>query len=486
MKVYLETMGCQMNALDSELLSALLAREGMTVVVSPKSADVLLYNTCSVRQHAEEKVHSHLGAACQRKAARADLVIGVMGCMAQRLGKELLQRHAGLDFVVGPGQVGRVVELIRQCREHPGPADDAWRVALDDSHRRTAEGLDVRRDATPAGGDGLEQDERLNLDRDPSLTHLPHQAFVRIMRGCDKFCTYCVVPFVRGGEQSRKPEAIVEEVRRLAGGGVTQVTLLGQTVNSYRWRDGDQTVGLADLLERLSPMAGLRRIRFVTSYPADFDERILQAMRDLPNVCRYLHVPAQSGSDRILKAMNRRYSRAEYDGLIDRARQIVPGISIAGDFIVGFPGETEEDHAASADLIRRSGYKNSFIFKYSPRPGTTAQRRLPDDISEAVKKRRNNELLAVQSQVSLAGNLEMIGQTVEVLVEGLSRRSAKQPGRREDGMVQLVGRTTGDQIVVFDGPAELRGEYVNVQLTAATALTLMGSQARQQSLTSNP
>ncbi|MCD4699426.1 MAG: MiaB/RimO family radical SAM methylthiotransferase, partial [Phycisphaerae bacterium] len=334
--------------------------------------------------------------------------------------------------------------------------------------------------------------EFLDLVRDPSKRHLPSQAYVRIMRGCDNFCAYCVVPYVRGPERSRPPEDILEEVRRLVDAGITQVTLLGQTVNSYR----SGGVGLSDLLERLDAVAGLRRIRFITSYPGHFDRAIFRAMRNLPKVCEFLHIPAQSGSDRILRAMNRRYSRGEYDDLIAAARQTVPGVAIVGDFIVGFPGETEEDFAASADLVRRSGYRNSYIFKYSPRPGTAADKRLADDVDEQTKRRRNRELLEVQSEVSLAGNRAIIGQTVEVLVEGPSPRADKQSkkggtaclqavlhGMRKEHRLQatcatpgtqLVGRTRTDHIVVFDGLANLAGQYLDVKITDATALTLFG------------
>ena len=456
MKVYLETMGCQMNVLDSELVAALLRSADMELTDDPRSADVLLYNTCSVRRHAEEKVHSRLGRDCRRKADGRKLVVGVLGCMAQRLGGQLLRRHKGVDIVCGPGQLAGLAEMIRTAAGEARP-----QVAVDPPRRGPA----------PIGP----LEDSLDCLRDPTATHLPAQAYVRAMRGCDKFCAYCVVPQVRGPERSRSPESILEEVRRLAGAGVTQVTLLGQTVNSYRHRDADRSVGLADLLERLDALAGLRRIRFITSYPADFDEAILQAMRDLPKVCEYLHLPAQSGSDRVLKAMNRRYSRGEYDELIDKARRIVPGVAVAGDFIVGFPGETEEDFAASADLIRRSRYKNSYIFKYSPRPGTAADRRQQDDVGGEVKRRRNRELLAVQEEVSLAVNRERIGKTLEVLAEGPSPRSgapANRPGR--PGHVQMVGRTRTDHIVVFDGPGDLAGRYVYVEIAGATALTLFG------------
>ena len=455
MKVYLETMGCQMNVLDSELVASLLRRNGWELTDEPREADVLLYNTCSVRQHAEDKVHSRLGWACKRKAAGRRLIIGVLGCMAQRLGRELLRRHPGLDIICSPGQLAHLPGMIRA-------ASEGVQVRLDPPRR-----VDADRQALSA----------LEAGRDPAHTHLPGQAYVRIMRGCDKFCAYCVVPVVRGRELSRPPADIIQEVRRLVDGGVTQVTLLGQTVSSYRWREGGRCVGLAELLEMLDGVEGLRRLRFITSYPGDFDEAILQAMRDLPRVCEYLHLPAQSGSDRVLRAMNRRYSRRQYDELIDKAREIVPGISLAGDFIVGFPGETDADHAASIELIRRSGYKNSYIFKYSPRPGTPAARRLPDDVPGEVKRRRHRELLAVQEEVSLRVHRGLVGRRVEVLVEGPSIRSDRQPVPAAAGQVQLAGRTRGDHIVVFDGPADLAGRYVSVCITDATALALIGRRA---------
>ncbi|MDY7011013.1 MAG: tRNA (N6-isopentenyl adenosine(37)-C2)-methylthiotransferase MiaB [Planctomycetota bacterium] len=472
MKVYLETMGCQMNVLDSELICSLLRQAGMEMVDDARSADVLLYNTCSVRDRAENKVHSRLGWACRHKADGVKVIIGVLGCMAQRQGQDLIKQHRGVDIVAGPGQIARLTDMIHSAAAGAGP-----QIALDSPRSKTKADDEV---------------EFLDQIRDPSQHHLPRQAYVRIMRGCDNFCSYCIVPYVRGPERSRPPEDILEEVRRLADAGVTQVTLLGQTVNSYR----SGGVSLADLLARLDSVVGLRRIRFVTSYPGSFDRAIFQAMRALPKVCEFLHIPAQSGSDRVLRAMNRHYSRGEYDDLIAAARQTVPGVAIVGDFIVGFPGETEEDFAASADLVRRSEYKNSYIFKYSPRPGTAADKRLTDDVNEQTKRRRNRELLAVQSEVSLTGNRTIIGQSVEVLVEGPSPRADKQSkkggtaclqavlhGIRKEHRLQatcatprtqLVGRTRTDHIVVFDGPENLAGQYTNVKITDATALTLFG------------
>ena len=467
-------MGCQMNRLDSELVSGALRAAGHEVIKDRRSADVVLYNTCSVRQHAEEKVVSRLGADGQRKAAGRKLIVGVLGCMAQREGGQLRLRFPQLDLLCAPGQLARLTELIDEAaagrpavaldpaRGEPSPA--AGPPAGAPCRTEVAAG-----DVAPAAGT-----DELELARDPTEAPSPGQAFVRAMRGCDRFCGYCIVPFVRGPQRSRDPRHIHEEVRGLVDAGRTQITLLGQTVNSYRWTYGETTVWFSDLLAGLSGISGLRRLRFVTSHPMDFGDDILEAMRDLPNVCEYMHCPAQSGSDAVLKRMNRGYRRAQYDELVDRARGLIPGVVLAGDFIVGFPGETEQDHQASAELIRRSGYKNSFVFKYSPRPGTSAARRWADDVPTEVKKRRNNELLAVQDEVGLAHHRPYVGAAMEVLVEGPSPRAGKQARHSGSEVMQLVGRTRGDHIVVFDGPADLAGRYVDVSVTGATPLTLFG------------
>lgn len=457
MKIYLETMGCQMNRLDSELLTGALRAAGHELVASPRAAEVLLYNTCSVRQHAEDKVHSRLGADLRRKAdSRRPILVGVLGCMAQRLGSLLPERYTGLDLVAGPGQLAYIPAMIAQA------AAGKCVCALDGPRGRA---------------DGAEDFDAIDLARDVSFAPQPSQAFVRITRGCNKRCAYCVVPTVRGPEVSRRPQRILEEVRRLLDAGRSQITLLGQTVNSYRWADGGRTVRLSDLLAAVAGLAGLRRLRFVTSHPIDFGDDVLAAMRDLPNVCPYIHLPAQSGSDAVLNRMNRRYTRRQYDELIDRCRQIVPDVVLAGDFIVGFPGETDADHAASAELVRRSAYKNCFIFKYSPREGTIAAA-MADDVPPEVKRQRNQELLAVQREVGLAHHAAYVGRELEVLTEGPSRRVDKQARLPQPGQMQLVGRTEGDHIVVFDGPKELAGQYVRVRITGATSLTLFGQRCQ--------
>jgi tRNA-2-methylthio-N6-dimethylallyladenosine synthase len=295
------------------------------------------------------------------------------------------------------------------------------------------------------------------------------------MRGCNKFCTYCVVPYVRGPEVSRPPQAIIEQITRLADQGVKQVTLLGQAVNCYAYAAGEKTYCLADLLEMATEIEGIRWIKFVTSYPSnEFYDRILGAMASLPKLCRYLHMPAQSGSNKILKAMNRRYTADQYLEMLARARKDLPDIALSGDFIVGFPGESEEDFQATLELVKRARYKNSFVFKYSPRPGTTADGRLEDKIPDEVKRHRNIQLLTVQQKISSELSQAFLGKTVEILVEGLSKKPHLDSG---DGSShpQLVGRTSTDYIVVFNGPRTLAGNFAKVKITKTMPLTLFGT-----------
>jgi tRNA-2-methylthio-N6-dimethylallyladenosine synthase len=465
MRTYLETLGCQMNKLDSELVVGMLRESGHVFVDDPKQAELVLYNTCSVREHAEDKVLSRLGWHDKRQGDGVRALVGVLGCMAQRMGSDLTKRFASVDFVCGPGQIHRLPELIDAALDGRKP------VALDPAR------TEPRDSQAEAGMNKLDITRRPDaLDNAPALATLSDaQAYVRVARGCDQFCSYCIVPFVRGPERSRSPQAIAEEVRKLIGAGISEVTLLGQTVNSYQHAEPNgPTTRFADLLSHLSPLPGLRRLRFVTSHPVGFTRDVLEAMRDLPNVCEYIHCPAQHGSDSQLRAMNRGYTRAEYDAFVAMAREVVPGVVLASDFIVGFPGESEADHEQSAALIRQAGFKNSFIFKYSPRPGTVADRKYTDDIPEAVKKRRNAELLAVQKEVGLAHHQKYVGQRVEVIVTGPSSRYDKQATPPTPQRMQLMGRSRGDHIVIFDGPEALIGEYANVAITAANELSLFG------------
>ena len=454
--LYIETVGCQMNMLDSELVVAALRKEGYVLTDSVKQADVALFNTCSVREHAEEKIYSSVGRLKYSKHRTPGRVIGVMGCMAQKDQGGIFRRAPHVDFVVGTGQLQEIPNLIRD-------AQSGAKRQLAVSLARTAGSRD-------RVASSFESYDPL---RDAEMRPSPHQAFVRIMIGCDKFCTYCVVPGTRGPEQSRPPSQIAAEVRQLAAEGVQEVTLLGQTVNSYRHTENGREHRLSDLLAAIHETEGLKRIKFVTSYPRDMGDDLLQAIRDLPKVARYLHVPLQHGHDEQLKAMKRGYTVAEYREMMARINQTLPGCAVSSDFIVGFSGETEAHHEASLASIEEFGFKNSFIFKYSERPGTTAAKRLPDDVPDDVKKRRNNELLDVQTLVAAERNAEFIGRDVEVLVEGPSKKAIKEAAD-SGSLVQLTGRTPCDRIVVFDGNPRLAGSLAEITIEDCTPTTLMG------------
>ena len=487
-KLYLETFGCQMNVLDSELVLGQLRGQGYELTDDAGDADVVLYNTCSVRERAEQKVWSRLGELADAKRGRPGLVIGVMGCMAERDGERLFDRFPHLDVLCGPGELDKLPALVHNAVV-TGPESGSRHVAL--------MGQATRRSSTLAAAE--DHLELLDLSRSISPGDAAVQAYVRITRGCNKFCTYCVVPYTRGPEVHRPPSNIVEEVRRLADAGAKEVTLLGQTINHYAFAHGDGRVTtFADLLQAVHEGAPhLPRLRFVTSYPRDFTDDALAAMRDCPRICRYLHAPAQHGADRVLKAMNRGYTVAQYRDFVSRARDHMPDVSLASDWIVGFPTETEAEFEATVDLLRECRFRNSFIFKYSPRPGTVAIGRFADDVPEAVKRRRNNALLAAQTEVTRSLNAEMVGRTVEVLVEGRSKLASKPAypssgsgggvelgggfRRRVAGSaeaVQLVGRTRGDQIVCFDGDPSLAGTLVDVTVTHDRGMTLFADRAK--------
>ncbi len=456
--VHIKSFGCQMNKLDTALVSSALREAGFVLTDSVKDADVVVINTCSVREHAEARVLSHLGHLKHLKRHRPGMVVAVIGCMAQRLGNALLE-HDAVNLVCGPGQIPQLVRLVED--------------ALSQNVKRLVVAEAIR-DRMDSSSDALEQFESSYGHQSDADSGPPGQAFVRVMRGCDNFCTYCIVPYVRGPEQCRPPERVLRQVSKLAEKGVRQVTLLGQTVNAYRYPDGGKTSSLADLFGMVAEVEGIEWIRFVTSYPSEeFYDDILHAMASSPKVCHYLHMPAQSGSDRILRAMNRHYTAEQYLELLARARRIVPDIAIAGDFIVGFPGETEDDFRATVDLVRQARYRNCFVFKYSPRPGTTADKRHQDSVPDEVKQRRNVELLAVQEAISEQLSGEFLGRTVTVLVEGLSKKARVNP-LDSQSHPQLVGRTATDSIVVFNGSPSLAGQFVDVRITATSPLTLFG------------
>ncbi len=472
-KVYIETVGCQMNMLDSELVVAELRKQGFSLTNDVKDADTILFNTCSVRDHAEHKIYSQLGRLKFSKRARPNQVIGVMGCMAQKDQELIFNRAPHVDLVVGTGQLKEIPRLIDEARSDRG--------------RRMAVSLDRKEGSRTEVASSFES---YDPARDPTMRPTPFQAFVRIMIGCDKFCTYCVVPMTRGPEQSRPPREIAHEVKLLAQQGVKEITLLGQTVNSYKVTQDGKLFRLSDLLELIHDTDGILRIKFVTNYPRDMTDDLLQAVRDMPKVAQYLHVPAQSGCDEILKRMKRGYTVSEYREMHARIREALPTAAVSSDFIVGMCGETDESYQKSLDLIRECRFKNSFIFKYSPRPGTKAIDLWADDVPEKVKRHRNNEMLDLQNRISEEDNANLIGSTFEVLVEGISKsaRKAQAAEGLDDSFVpqssvaepavgptQLVGRTRCDRIVVFDGNPRLAGSLAEISIHDCTATTLMGN-----------
>ncbi|MHC5109760.1 MAG: tRNA (N6-isopentenyl adenosine(37)-C2)-methylthiotransferase MiaB [Planctomycetota bacterium] len=467
--VYLETMGCQMNVLDSELVLGQLRRLGYRPTDDMLGADVVLLNTCSVRDHAEQKALSRLGALKKPKQHRDDLVVGVIGCMAERDPDGIFSKMPHVDLVCGPGELNKVPALIDEVLESREKA-----IALAQS---------LSRKSTPVQR-ALEYDsvEALDLSREPATDERVIQSYIRVQRGCDKFCTFCVVPFTRGPERSRPPQQIVDEAKMLADRGAREVTLLGQTVNSYVNQEDGRAVKFAELLSRVAQVNGIERVRFVTSYPGDWDEAIFEVMRDEPRIAKYLHIPAQSGSNPVLQRMRRVYTAESYVELMDKARAYVPDIAIASDFIVGFCGETEEDHQATVRMLERCQFHRIFVFKYSVRPNTVADKRDVDDVPDDIKRRRNIELLSLQEKISLEANRKTVGSTVKVLVEGYSKAALKaQEAEQTRGEEvswrksdQLVGRTSRDEIVVFRGGAGHIGAFADVKISGATALTLHG------------
>lgn len=455
-RLYIETVGCQMNVLDSEMVVASLRKQGYQLTGELEQADTILFNTCSVREQAENKTYSALGRLRSFKRQHPEKVVGVIGCMAQKDQKLVFERAPFVDLVVGPGQLHRIPELLTNVERGGGPQ---MAVSLG---RKDGSADEIRR-----------SHETFDPLRDPSMRPTPFQAYLRIQIGCDKFCTYCVVPMTRGPEQGRPPAQIVSEARTLAEQGCVEITLLGQTVNSYRYRDGDRTTRLSELLAQLHEIPGLRRVKFVTNFPKDMTQDLLEAVRDLPKVSPYLHVPAQSGSNRMLELMKRGYSVEEYREMMGRIRETVPDAAVTSDFIVGFCSETDDEFQMTYELVRECRFKNSFIFKYSERPGTKAADRIPDDVPYDVKQWRNNELLALQNQISEELNQSFLGRTVEVLVEGPSDWQKKQG--LDEPTLQLTGRTPCDRIVVFDGNLRQVGQFLPVAIYEVSAHTLFGA-----------
>jgi tRNA-2-methylthio-N6-dimethylallyladenosine synthase len=432
-KLHLITYGCQMNEYDSERVAGLLKARDYELTDDAAAADVILLNTCAIREKAEDKVFSKLGELKRLKADRPGLVIGVMGCMAQLQTANVFRRAPQVDLVFGSPAIARVGELVERARRERRPVLETGEAPL------------VKITAKPATADRL-------------------KAFVTVMEGCEKHCTFCVVPRTRGRERSHPPAAIVAEVESLVAEGCREVTLLGQTVNAYG-RDLTPPTDLAELFHRVNDVAGLERIRFTTSNPYNLTPKLIRAMRDVPKVCEWFHLPLQSGSDRVLERMNRGYTRAQYLDLVAALREAEPAMAFSTDIIVGFPGETDADFEATLATIEAVAYDNVFVFRYSRRPGTPAAE-MPEQIADEVKARRNSRLLEVVQEVTAARSRLLAGRTMEIMVDGTSRKS---PG-------ELSGRTRCNRVVNFDGQGRVGiGDIVHVRVTDALPHSLRGT-----------
>ena len=435
MNVYIETYGCQMNVNDSEVVLSILEKAGYRSCGTLDQADLILINTCSVRDNAEQRVLGRLDVFRQEKKRRGGVVVGVLGCMAQRMKEKLLDNPA-VDFVAGPDAYRDVPRLVAAV------AVEGKQINTLLSHEETYA------DVTP-----------VRMDREGV------SAFISIMRGCNNVCSYCIVPFVRGAERSRDPQSIVREAAGLIAAGYKEINLLGQNVDSYDWHDPEdpaRRVTFADLLERVAELNPRVRVRFATSHPKDIGDAVLFAMARHANICRHIHFPVQSGSDVMLEKMRRKYTRAHYLQQVARIREILPDCAITTDVIAGFSGETDADHADTISLFRAVRYDSAFMFQYSERPGTLASRHYPDDVPLAVKTARLNEIIALQNEISLEINRECVGRTYEVLIEGPSKRSA----------AELMGRTSQNKTCVFPAEGHKAGEYVTVRVLSCTSATL--------------
>lgn len=437
-KLYIETYGCQMNVADSEIVVAIMEMAGYSLTDSVDDADAVLLNTCSIRDNAEQKIIGRLQflSSLRRKRGKIrPLIIGVIGCMAERVKNDLIDNH-GVDLVAGPDSYLDLPGLIAAVEK----GEKAINVELSTT--------ETYRDVLPVRLPG-------NIV----------SGFVSIMRGCNNFCSYCIVPYTRGRERSRETASILAEVADLRAKGYKEVTLLGQNVNSYRYTAPDGTVvNFANLLRMVAAAAPDMRVRFTTSHPKDMSDEILHAIADCPNVCHHIHLPVQSGSDAVLKAMNRHYTRQWYLDRIAAIHRIIPDCGISTDMFTGFHGETEEDFQQTLSLMREVGFDSAFMFKYSERPGTMASKHLPDNITEDVKIDRLNRMIALQNELSLASHRKEIGREVEVLVEGVARRSSQQ----------MVGRTSQNKTVVFPRRDCRVGQTVKVRIINATSATLIG------------
>lgn len=439
-KLYIETYGCQMNFGDSEILVSIMQREGYVHTENPAEADVMLVNTCSIRDNAEQRIWARLRELNAYKRINSKLIVGVIGCMAERLKEQLLEKERIVDIVAGPDSYRDMPRLV-EVASAGGKGINVY-LSKEETY---AEIAPVRLDKNGVG------------------------AFISIMRGCNNMCSYCVVPYTRGIERSRDPETILREARELFVAGYREITLLGQNVNSYHWSGnaGNVETDFPTLLRQVAAIDPRLRVRFATSHPKDLSDRLLDAMVETPNICRSIHLPAQSGSTRMLALMNRKYTREWYLERIDAIRKRMPDCAISTDLIAGFCTETDEDHKQTLSLMQQVGYDFAYMFKYSERPNTKAARTLKDDVSEDVKTARLTEIINLQNRLSLESNRRDVGKIFDVLVEGPSRRSDEK----------LFGRTSQNKVVVFDKGAYHSGDYVRIRITGCTSATLLGEAA---------
>ncbi|MCQ2280445.1 MAG: tRNA (N6-isopentenyl adenosine(37)-C2)-methylthiotransferase MiaB [Bacteroidales bacterium] len=433
-KLFIETYGCQMNVADSEVVASILSNE-YEITEEERTADLVLINTCSVRDNAEQRIHKRLRELGAIKKRRPGMMIGLLGCMAERLKDQLLKDEPALDFVAGPDAYRSVPNLIEKALS----GEDAYNVTL--SKEETYDNImPLRYAANGVSG------------------------FISIMRGCDNFCSYCVVPFTRGRERSRSPQTILAEAKQLLADGYKEVTLLGQNVNSYHYEKEGKVTTFADLMEMVALLSPQLRVRFATSHPKDISDELIHVIAKYPNICKFIHLPVQAGSTSMLQRMHRVYTREQYLERIATIKRVIPECSIATDIIAGFCGETEEEHQATLSLMREVGYASAYMFKYSVRDNTYAATHFPDDIPEELKTRRLEEIIALQQQLSLESNQQDVGKTFEVLVEGTSKRSDEQ----------LFGRTSQNKVAIFPRGNHQKGEYVHVKILSCTAATLIG------------
>lgn len=432
-KLFIETYGCQMNVGDTEIVVSVMQREGYVHTDRIEEADVILLNTCSIRDNAEQRIWGRLAEIRRYRKSKPGLVVGIIGCMAERLRERLVEGQDAVEVVAGPDAYRDLPRLVRTAE-----AGGKGVNVLLSAEETYAEIAPVRLDRNGVSG------------------------FVSIMRGCNNFCSYCVVPYTRGRERSRDAETVVAEARTLFDNGYREVTLLGQNVNSYRAGEVD----FPELMRRVAAISPLLRVRFATSHPKDMSDRLLEVMASMPNICRAIHLPAQSGATTMLDRMNRKYTREWYLDRIAAIRRYLPDCAVTTDLIAGFSGETEEEHLQTLSLMREVGYDFAYMFKYSERPGTFAHKHLPDDVPDDVKSRRLQEIIALQNELGHASNLRDVGREFEVLVEGASRRNPEQ----------LSGRTSQNKVVVFDRGTHRTGDYVRVRITGCTPATLLGEE----------